>query len=72
MLLACARDVANRGLGLRFHLVGYSCDDDRLLSTGAVRITGRYEEHEVVPLIRQQQAQLAWLPSVWRKPGAMS
>ena len=35
------------------------------MDTGNVEITGRYEEHEAVPLIRKQRAQLAWLPAVW-------
>lgn len=65
LLLACARDAANRDLPLRFHLVGYSCDDARLIATGRVEITGEYEEHQAVVLIRRQQAQLAWLPSLW-------
>jgi glycosyltransferase involved in cell wall biosynthesis len=65
ILLACARDAANRKLKLKFHIVGYSCDDDRLIATGCVQITGRYEEQEAVRLIRTQQAQLAWLPSLW-------
>ena len=65
MLLACARDVAKRKLKLRFHLVGHSCDDARLLTTGSVLITGQYDEHEVAAMIDQQQAQLAWLPSLW-------
>jgi GT2 family glycosyltransferase/glycosyltransferase involved in cell wall biosynthesis len=65
VLLACARDVAARKLALRFHLVGHSCDDARLLATGCVQITGEYEEHEAVALIRQQRAQMAWLPSLW-------
>jgi GT2 family glycosyltransferase/glycosyltransferase involved in cell wall biosynthesis len=65
VLLACARDAADRKLALRFHLVGHSCDDGRLLATGTVHITGRYEEHEAVDLIRRQQAQLAWLTSIW-------
>ena len=65
MLLACARDAVKRGLKIRFHLVGHSYDDDRLLSTGNVLITGEYTEHEVGRLIRQQQAQIAWLPSLW-------
>jgi glycosyltransferase involved in cell wall biosynthesis len=65
MLLACARDAAKRNLDLRFHLVGHSCDDRRLLATGRVLITGRYEERDVAGLIEQQQAQLAWLPSLW-------
>jgi glycosyltransferase involved in cell wall biosynthesis len=30
-----------------------------------VRITGPYEAHEAVALIRRQQASLAWLPSIW-------
>jgi glycosyltransferase involved in cell wall biosynthesis len=65
MLLACARDAADRKLPLRFNLVGHSCDDGRLLATGTVHITGRYQEHEAIGLIRQQQAQLAWLTSIW-------
>ena len=65
VLLACARDAANRKLQLEFRLVGYSCDDDRLIATGRVHITGRYEEHEAVALIRAQESQLAWLPSLW-------
>ena len=65
MLLACARDAANRNLKLEFRLVGYSCDDDRLIATGRVQITGRYEEQEAAALIRAQESQLAWLPSLW-------
>jgi GT2 family glycosyltransferase len=65
LLLGCARDAVNRKLKLQFHLVGYSCDDDRLIATGCVQMTGRYHEHEAVRLIRAQQAQLAWLPSLW-------
>jgi glycosyltransferase involved in cell wall biosynthesis len=65
VLLACARDAANRNLKLEFRLVGYSCGDDRLIATGRVQITGRYEEQEAVALIRAQEAQLAWLPSLW-------
>jgi glycosyltransferase involved in cell wall biosynthesis len=65
LLLACARDAAKRKLNLRFNLVGYSYDDPRLVATGTVQITGEYQEHEVSVLIKQQQAQLAWLPSIW-------
>ena len=52
-------------MNLRFHLVGHSCDDANLAATGRVHITGRYNGHEAVTLIQQQQAQLAWLPSLW-------
>jgi GT2 family glycosyltransferase/glycosyltransferase involved in cell wall biosynthesis len=65
ILLACARDITNRKLDLRFTLVGHSCDDARLMATGNVHIGGTYKEHDAVHLIRQQQAQLAWLPAVW-------
>jgi glycosyltransferase involved in cell wall biosynthesis len=65
ILLACARDIAARKLPLKIHLVGYSCDDDRLTATGSVHITGQYEEQDAVRLIRQQEAQLAWLPAIW-------
>jgi len=50
---------------LEFVVVGYTCDDKRLLDTGAVRITGRYAESEAAALIEAQRAHLAWLPSVW-------
>lgn len=65
VLLACARDAAERKLPVAFRLVGYSCGDGRLLATGKVHITGRYDEHEAVSLIQAQGAQLAWLPSIW-------
>ena len=42
VLLACGRDAALRNLPLRFVLVGYSSDDDRLLRTGTVFVTGRF------------------------------
>jgi GT2 family glycosyltransferase len=65
LLLACARDAVARRLPLAFTLVGYSCDDARLLATGAVTITGPYEDAEAVRLIRAARADAALLPSVW-------
>ncbi len=64
-LLACARDAAARDLALSFIVVGHTEDDDRLLATGRVFVTGPYLESEAVALIRRHAAQLAWLPSVW-------
>ncbi len=65
VLLACARDAAARRLALRFTLVGHTTDDDRLLDTGRVFITGPYAEAEAVALVQAQQAALAFLPSIW-------
>jgi GT2 family glycosyltransferase len=64
-LLACARHVATQRLGLEFVVVGHTCDDKRLLDTGVVYITGRYDEAEAVELIRSQQAELGFLPALW-------
>ena len=64
-LLQCARMVATANMPLEFVVVGHTCDDISLLNTGAVRITGKYTQSEVVALIRAQQADFAWLPSVW-------
>jgi hypothetical protein len=64
-LLACARDAARRGLNLTFTLVGHTLDDERLIGTGRVFITGPYEEQDVVALIRAQGADIGFLPSVW-------
>ncbi|MBV9748622.1 MAG: glycosyltransferase, partial [Acetobacteraceae bacterium] len=65
VLLACARDARARGLPLEFVVVGHTEDDARLLAAGPVFITGRYRESEAVALIRDQGADLAFLPSVW-------
>lgn len=63
-LLRCARMVAESNIPIEFVVVGYTCDDKRLLDTGAVRITGRYDQSEAVELIRAQKANFAWLPAV--------
>ena len=63
-LLRCARIVAEANMPIEFVVVGYTCDDKRLLDTGAVRITGRYDRSEAIALIRAQRADFAWLPAV--------
>jgi GT2 family glycosyltransferase/glycosyltransferase involved in cell wall biosynthesis len=65
VLLACARDAARRDLALSFIVIGHSEDDERLMATGRVFITGPYREEEAVTLVRAQAADLAWLPSIW-------
>jgi glycosyltransferase involved in cell wall biosynthesis len=65
ILLACARDAAERDLKLEFIVVGHTIDDRRLLDTGRVFVTGEFHPAEAVPLIQAQNAALAWLPSVW-------
>ena len=64
-LLACARHVTAQRLAMEFVVVGHTCDDKRLLDTGAVQITGNYEEAEAVELIRAQDAELGFLPALW-------
>jgi GT2 family glycosyltransferase len=64
-LLACARHVAAQNLALEFVVVGYTCDDTRLLDTGVAHITGGYSEPEAVELIRAPDAELGFLPAVW-------
>jgi glycosyltransferase involved in cell wall biosynthesis len=64
LLLAGARDAAERGLPLEFVVVGHTIDDARLLDTGRVFVTGEFQPAEAVPMIRAQDAAVAWLPSV--------
>ncbi len=64
VLLACARDAAARNLQLSFTVVGHTEDDDRLLDTGRVFITGPFKEPDAVAVILRQDLHLAWLPSV--------
>jgi glycosyltransferase involved in cell wall biosynthesis len=65
ILLACARDAAERDLKLEFVVVGHTIDDARLLDTGRVFVTGEFQPAEAVQLVQAQNASLAWLPSVW-------
>lgn len=65
VLLDLARDARDRGLDLEFRVVGTTIDDQRLLDTGRVFITGPYERDEAVDLIRAQNATMALMPSIW-------
>jgi GT2 family glycosyltransferase/glycosyltransferase involved in cell wall biosynthesis len=65
ILLAGARDAAERDLPLEFVVVGHTIDDARLLDTGRVFVTGEFQPAEAVQMIRAQDAAIAWLPSVW-------
>jgi GT2 family glycosyltransferase/glycosyltransferase involved in cell wall biosynthesis len=64
-LLACARHCAKHDLPVEFIVVGYTCDDQRLLKTNNVTITGRYDQSESIALIRSQEADIGFLPAVW-------
>ena len=46
-------------------MVGFTCDDKRLLDTGTVYITGGYDEAEAVELLRAQRAEVGFLPALW-------
>ena len=65
VLLACARNAAARHLNLHFTVIGHTPDDDRLIETGHVFVTGPYKEAQVVQLIRGHDVQMAWQPSIW-------
>jgi hypothetical protein len=65
VLLACARDARSRRLPLEFIVIGFTSKDAPLLATGKVFITGPYSEVEVPHLLRREQPDIAWLPSVW-------
>lgn len=65
VLLDCARDAARRDLPVEYVVIGYTADDERLLRTGKVFITGRYAEEEAGPLLARERPTLAFFPSVW-------
>ena len=65
VLLDCARDAARRDLDIEFVVIGYTHDDQSLLGTGKVFITGLYHEGEVDELLGREQCNVAFFPSVW-------
>lgn len=64
VLLACARDSAVRDMDLDFIVVGHTIDDARLMDTGRVFVTGRFDPDEAVSLIVSQQACFGFVPSI--------
>ena len=64
VLLECAKDAADRGLNLDFVVIGYTSDDDALLGTGRVFVSGPYEEDEIDALLEREQCHVALFPSV--------
>mgnify|MGYP001184532753 CR=1 FL=1 len=65
ILHAMAQDAEARSLPLEFVIVGYTSDDEKLMKTGHVFMTGPYSEGEVEDIVRVQKADMAFLPSVW-------
>ncbi|MBC7799954.1 MAG: glycosyltransferase [Gemmatimonadaceae bacterium] len=65
VLLACVRDARARALPIEFVVVGYTADDTRLMDAGPAFVTGEYAEADAVALIRAQEAQVVFIPSVW-------
>ena len=64
ILLACARDAARRNLDMDFIVVGHTTDDARLMETGRVFVTGRFEPGEAVQLIAAQNAGIGFVASI--------
>jgi GT2 family glycosyltransferase len=65
VLLACARDARARRLPLEFIVIGYTENNAQLEKTGKVFVTGHYSDGEVAHLLRREQPDLAFIPSVW-------
>lgn len=65
IVLQLAEEAAKRDLPLDYVIVGYTIDDDRLMATGHVLITGEYKEDEATDLIREFDCSLGLIPSLW-------
>jgi GT2 family glycosyltransferase len=64
VLLACARDAERRDLDLEFVVVGHTIDDNRMMRTGRVFVTGAFKPDEAVGLIKAQCAGFGFVPSI--------
>ncbi|MFO1261332.1 MAG: glycosyltransferase [Sphingomonadaceae bacterium] len=64
VLLACARHAALHDLPLEFVLIGFADEEEALLATGKVFITGRYDEAELPDLLQREAPSAIFLPSV--------
>ena len=64
VILATANAAKHLRLPLEFFVMGYTCRDKDLLKLG-VKITGRYRDEEAAETLREVNADIAWIPSVW-------
>ncbi|MFT9016076.1 MAG: glycosyltransferase [Acetobacter sp.] len=65
ILLRAGRDAARRNLPLEFVLVGYTPDDEKLMRTGRIFVTGPYTAADAVELIGAVGADIGLVPSIW-------
>jgi GT2 family glycosyltransferase/glycosyltransferase involved in cell wall biosynthesis len=65
VILDCARDAARRNLPLEFVVIGYTHDDMRLIDTGRAEITYRFSPDDAIAEITAQNADIAFIPSIW-------
>lgn len=65
ILLAMARHAAKHDLPLDFVVIGFTRDDQALIATGQVFVTGRYDEDEVPELIRREAPDVILFLSVF-------
>ncbi len=65
VLLACARDAADRALPLEFVVFGHTACDGALNACGNTRINGTYREEEIDALLQAHDCDVAWFPAVW-------
>ncbi|KXV39178.1 hypothetical protein AD936_12960, partial [Gluconobacter japonicus] len=63
VLLSMAQCIRAMSLPVELVLVGHTPDDETLIAAG-VKVTGEYQEDEVLGLIREQSADIGFIPSV--------
>ncbi len=64
VLLDCAAYAADHDQPLEFSLVGFAKDEEALLRTGRIFVTGRYEPEELPSLLRREAPHAIFLPSL--------
>ncbi|MCQ8278169.1 glycosyltransferase [Acetobacteraceae bacterium KSS8] len=65
VLRDCLIDARARALPLEFVVVGHTPDDMALMDQGCLFVTGEYREEDGVGLVAEQEADFAFLPSIW-------
>lgn len=64
VLLDCAAYAADCDLPLEFGIIGFAADEEALLRTGNMFVTGRYEPDELPTLLRREAPHAIFLPSL--------
>lgn len=65
LLTEVAKASKRMNLPMKFVVIGYTPNDNELISLGNVEVTGSYDDRDSVKLLHEQNPDFVWMASIW-------